>query len=114
MARYKVLVLSNCVAGREAEYNAYYDNQHIPDILRELPEVQSAQRFQLEPVRAAEGQPEWRFSCLYEIETENFSQYLSNMQRALVENRIPPSDAAIADSSAVFKLIPLTEVVQRK
>lgn len=113
MAEYRVLVLSNCERGREVEYNEYYDTQHIPDILREMPEVQAAQRFQLAPIMSPEGIPEWRFSCLYTVETDDFQSYLDRMQRALEANKIPPSGAATPGTAAVFKLVPLGGPITR-
>jgi hypothetical protein len=113
MAHYKVLVLSNCQAGREAEYNDYYDSIHIPDVMREMPEVQSAQRFQVEPIMRVDGSPEWRFSCLYTVQTDDFPLYLQRMHTAFTTGKIPPSDAAIVGTGAAFKLIPLGDPITR-
>lgn len=113
MTEYKVLVLSDCEEGSEAEYSNYYDTQHIPDILRELPEVQAAQRFQVEPVMQPAGLPRWRFSCLYTVETGDFSQYLAKMQAALREGKLPPSSSARPNGAAIFKLVPLGDPILR-
>ncbi|WP_167480822.1 hypothetical protein [Mesorhizobium waimense] len=44
MSRHVFTVLNNPVEGREAEFNAWYDDRHVHDILR-LPGLVSAQRF---------------------------------------------------------------------
>ncbi|MCW8158350.1 hypothetical protein D7243_19405 [Stutzerimonas stutzeri] len=114
MAQYKVLVLSDCQQGHEGEYSHYYDTKHIPDILREMREVQSAQRFQVEPIFGKEGMPAWRFSCLYSIETDDFQQYLDRMGKAYSSGRIPPADCAIPDTAVAYKLIPLGDPIARE
>lgn len=113
MAQYKVLVLSDCQQGREAEYNEYYDIRHVPDVLREVPEVQSAQRFQLAPMIPLAGLPAWRFSCLYSVETDDFQACLERMNTAFTSGKIPPSDAAIPGTAAAYKLVPLGAAITR-
>lgn len=46
MARYKWLVFSNCTAGDDDVFNRWYDEVHIPDLLR-IPGVVGAQRSKL-------------------------------------------------------------------
>lgn len=43
---FDLIVISNPEPGREAEFNAWYDGQHVPDVLR-VPGFVSAQRFVL-------------------------------------------------------------------
>lgn len=43
-----LLVYTNPAPGRDAEFNDWYDNTHLPQILA-LPMVVSAQRFRLSP-----------------------------------------------------------------
>lgn len=33
MARYKLVAFSNAAGGQDAEFNAWYDGQHMPDVL---------------------------------------------------------------------------------
>jgi len=44
MVKFTYLVLTNAVPGREEEFNRWYTEQHLPDVLR-VPGVVSAQRF---------------------------------------------------------------------
>lgn len=59
-----LLVVSDAVPGREAEFDAWYDTVHIPELLR-LPGWESATRYERDPALEVEGAS--RFACLYEI-----------------------------------------------
>ena len=48
MARYKWLVFSNCTPGDDEAFNQWYDEIHIPDLLR-IPGVVGATRSHLAP-----------------------------------------------------------------
>jgi hypothetical protein len=70
-----LVVLSNPVAGRESEYNEWYSNQHVHDVLR-APGFLSAQRFAL-------GQDDenahWKYLAIYEFEAENPADALAEL-----------------------------------
>ncbi|MES2898980.1 MAG: hypothetical protein V4723_04580 [Pseudomonadota bacterium] len=108
-----VLVISDCVAGREDEYNDYYDQRHIPDIMAHEPEVVAAQRFAVCRHFGPEGLPMWRFSTLYTVETEDMDAYLARSTELMKSGKIPPSDAAMPATAAVFHLLPLGEAITR-
>jgi len=67
MAHYCFVVFTDAVAGREAELNTWYDQQHLADVLR-VPGFVAARRFKL-------AQPEsnlpGRYLALYEIEADD-------------------------------------------
>jgi hypothetical protein len=67
MAHFALVVFSNPVAGREDEYNEWYSNRHLSDVLR-VPGFKSAQRFKL-----AQNDPAapWKYLAIYEFEAEN-------------------------------------------
>ncbi len=46
MARYSWFVFTNCTPGDDAEFNKWYDNVHIPDLLK-VPGVIGCQRSEL-------------------------------------------------------------------
>ena len=60
------LAFSNPVEGREDEFRAWYDEVHIPDLLR-VPGIVSAQRFELDDVALNAGAPH-RHLVVYEVE----------------------------------------------
>lgn len=53
MARHHFIVLSNPVAGREDDYNDWYDNEHLDDVLK-VEGFVAAQRFRLAPMNPAQ------------------------------------------------------------
>jgi hypothetical protein len=62
------LVFTKPVEGREEEFDRWYDEVHLPDVVA-VPGVRSAQRYVLGPERRPEGvQPEHRHLAVYEID----------------------------------------------
>ena len=59
-----LIVYSSPTAGREAEYNSWYNEQHIPDVLR-IPGFTGAERYKLPPT---EAEP-IRYVALYKMNT---------------------------------------------
>ncbi|WP_110948843.1 DUF4286 family protein [Pseudomonas bohemica] len=66
MTHYTFVVLTNPVQGQEHEYNHWYDQQHLPDVLA-VPGFISARRFRMvhDPMVST---PLWRYLALYEID----------------------------------------------
>lgn len=66
MAQYFFVVFTDAVPGKEEEFNAWYDQQHLADVLR-VPGFVAARRFKLaQPHSDLPG----RYLALYEIETD--------------------------------------------
>jgi hypothetical protein len=70
MAKYTFVVLTNPVPGKEAEYNEWYNKQHIPDVLN-IPGMVCAQRFRIAEDQPAVDQKTHKYLALYEIETSD-------------------------------------------
>lgn len=71
MARYLFLAFSNPVAGREDEYNDWYDTHHVRDVVN-VPGFICGQRFRLASTQFALSQPPpHRYLALYEIDTDD-------------------------------------------
>jgi hypothetical protein len=107
VGRYKLLVLTNAVVGRDDEFNRWYNNQHIPDAL-DVPGYVAAQRFALAAVQmpGAAASP-WRYLAIYDIEGADLKATMTeSMSRAGTE-RMPQSDAADHSSSAIFAFTPI-------
>ena len=87
MAKWLSVVETNCAdAAREAEFNEWYDNTHIPDVL-ETPGFIRATRY--ENTEPSEG--EAKFVATYEIETDDIDRFIKmhtdNMARKRAEGR---------------------------
>ena len=102
MSRYIMTVRSNPVAGREAEFNEWYDRHHVPDLLK-TPTLIAAQRYRLAPVELPEYpgyvKPRHSYMVVYEIETESLEKTRDLLWSPDNIARIRPSDAF--DSSSV-------------
>jgi hypothetical protein len=72
MARYLLFAFSDCKdPAREGEFNEWYDNVHLPDML-EVPGMISATRWV--SAELAEGQRR-KYLALYELETDNLVNF---------------------------------------
>ena len=80
MPRYRFIVLGNAVAGREDEFNEWYDKQHLPDILA-IPGFAQAQRFRLaEPSAQVGPAGPYRYLAIYEIETDDVGAVIAGLK----------------------------------
>ena len=86
----KFLVFSNPVAGREDEYNTWYDNQHLADVCA-IPGVSGAKRYdlvQLDPSAPALH----KYLAVYELAGDPGAVFAELGARAGTE-RMPMSEA---------------------
>ena len=74
--RYIVMVLTEPTEGNEAEFNDYYENLHLDEVL-ETTTLQSAQRFKLVD-QGGQGCP-LPYLALYETEAEDPASILQNL-----------------------------------
>lgn len=104
MARHVQIVLSNPVeAGREAEFNDWYTNQHIPDLMT-LPGFVRAQRYRLaNSFRDPRGGPTWTYMVYYELDTPDLGQMLTDLVDAHGDGRITVSD--VLDNNSLTALV---------
>lgn len=92
MARYKWLVFTNSVPGREEAFNRWYDEVHIGDLLR-VPGIVGAHRSVItrEQASMATGEVEicgpeeigarFRFLAVYEIDADHPMPVLNEIKR---------------------------------
>jgi hypothetical protein len=91
MAKHHLLAFTNPVAGREAEFNRWYDEQHVPDLLA-VPGFVSAQRFALTD---ATGQDKagWSYLAFYELDTEDPDALMAEVRSRIGTAAMPVSGA---------------------
>jgi len=103
MERWLLTVESNCCdPSREDEFNDWYDNIHLPDIL-ETPGFVSAVRY--ENTSPAEGQG--KFLAMYEIETGDLASTLAEFDE-IVNARAKQgrmSDLVIAVGGGLYRQV---------
>lgn len=94
MRRYKMIVLSCPAEGREAEYNDWYQNFHLGQVVN-IRDIHSAQRFRLSrKMVEQESQP---YLAIYEIETDDIDAVVAEIKAAAGTERLQISDAISVD-----------------
>jgi hypothetical protein len=101
MGRYIFAVHSNPVEGREHEFNDWYSNRHLDDLLA-VPGVISARRLTLADQQARQVEQPFKYLALYEVETDDPQAFIDELIARAETGRIPRSSALSTDLSAVF------------
>lgn len=107
MAKYVWLIHTNAREGRDHEFNEWYSNTHIPDLLR-VPGVVSAKRYDLagyqtvpkdEAIVVTDHSPalKYRYLAVYHIETEDLRGVLETVAQRAGTEEMRMSDALDPD-----------------
>jgi hypothetical protein len=91
MAKYQLLAFTNPVAGREEEFNRWYQEQHIPDLLA-VPGFVSAQRYELTDATGSDN-PGWTSLAVYELECDDPDALMAQVRSRLGTAAMPVSDS---------------------
>jgi hypothetical protein len=100
MTKHVFVVFTNTAEGKEAPYNDWYDNRHLPDAL-DVPGFVSAQCFRLSDTQRAAGPFPWRYLALYEIETDDLKQTLATLGHRCSSSELRLTCAARAPCATV-------------
>jgi hypothetical protein len=91
MPKYKLIVMTRPVAGREQEYNDWYQGSHLPDLVS-IYGVKSAQRFRLSRTVVADPAP-LPYLAIYDIETDDIDKTLDDLRTRVGSGQIFVSSA---------------------
>jgi len=100
MANYMMVVTSSAVAGRDDEYNHWYDNQHIHDVCA-TPGIGKGQRWDAMP-EVSPNAPPTAYLATYEITAENPQDALAEMMRRAEAGQMPMTDAIDLGSAQIW------------
>ena len=107
MATHRIIVLSNPVPGREDEFNDWYTNTHLHEVLSVHGYV-AARRFRIsDPQVAPNADPSHRYLTIYEVETEDLAAFTAHAAAAR-EGR-PRSELIDRSTLAAWTFTPITE-----
>jgi hypothetical protein len=70
MAKHIFVALTNPVPGKEAEFNKFYDEVHLPDVLGS-PGWVAAQRYRLTSEQRPDMSPPYKYAAIYEVDCED-------------------------------------------
>ena len=107
MAKYILSVHSNAAEGREDEYNDWYNNIHLGEVLA-VPGFVAAQRFAYTGQSAAGDAPAHKFLAIYELETDDPQASLDALGEEVSSGRMNISDAIRMDDVAAALYGPIS------
>ena len=90
MPQYKMVVMSDPVEGREKDYNQWYQEVHLPELVA-LEGIRSARR--LRRVRTLGERETYSNMVIYEIEADDIDAVLDNLVSVAMDGQITMSDA---------------------
>lgn len=95
MAKHVLVVLTNPKPGRDQEFNDWYDNIHVPEVL-ELPGFLSAQRYKVGDAQLLEP-PAHQYLALYEFEANSLGDvpktFMENAAKMRMTDALDPASA---------------------
>jgi len=105
--RHSFLVFTSPVDGMDDEFNQWYDDQHLADVL-DIPGFVSARRYRLvEPKHQADELMRWQYMAIYEIECDDISLALDEIRKRAGTTAMPISDALDKSKIATLVMQPL-------
>ncbi len=108
MKSFRFIVLTNPTAGKEAEFNRWYDEQHLPDVLK-VPGFVAAQRFKL----AQAENPGWTYLAIYEFESDDPEASLRTLSERVASAAITISPALDRENMLALIAEPIGETLRR-
>lgn len=96
MPRYKMVVSSDPVEGREEECNEWYQNVHLPELVA-LDGIKSARRFR-RAISLGSGKT-YSSMAIYEIETDDIHRFVKNLVTTAEQGGLTMSDALDRENS---------------
>jgi hypothetical protein len=99
-----LVVLTNPKDGRDNEFNRWYDDEHVDDVLA-VHGVTGVQRYRLAPVDLRQGDdapvhmppPAYRYMAIYEIDRDA-DEVVKDLLAGALDGTLPLSDALDTDT----------------
>lgn len=94
MPDYQFVVLSNAAEGRDAEFNRWYDEVHLGEVLQ-VPGFVSAKRYRVRPMGGS--QPRHGYMAVYSMRTDDPAATLGELMGRAGRGELNMSDALAGD-----------------
>jgi hypothetical protein len=107
MSEFKIIAFLNPVEGRDAEFNEWYDKEHMPHALS-VGGFSSGQRFRTGPTLV--GDAPCKYAAIYDVEGDSLQDALDATGYA-GSLRLPTSDAVDQSSAVAWALTPIGPLV---
>lgn len=102
MAKFMLLVLSNVVGDQHDEFNDWYTNRHLSDMLA-VPGVKSAERY-----RVMQGGGHG-YSALYNLDCDDPAKLLEVLSSRFGTDAMPVSATVDGESAVMMLLEPIAQ-----
>jgi hypothetical protein len=112
MPHFKFIVFTEPVPGREDEYNDWYTNRHLADVLS-VEGFVAAQRFKIADV-TLNSQPASRYMSIYEIESDDPQAVLDRLVANSASGDLVMSEALDTAGAKTILYAPITERITAK
>lgn len=99
-AQHIFIAATNPIPGREAEFNRFYDEMHVPDVLA-APGWVAAQRYRLTNEQRPDQSPPWKYLAVYEVTCPD-GQILTALRKRDKPSREPEGGPVWLDDSQVW------------
>lgn len=102
MGEYILIVYSNAAEGRDEEFNKWYNEVHLPDVLA-LPNFTSARRFKLIDFKLDEEAPDpvHQYVAYYHLRCDDPGAALGDLRDRVLTGKILMSESMAPDFQAV-------------
>lgn len=101
MAKYNLLIFTNAKPGQDAEFNLWYDEKHLPELVT-LDAVAGGKRYDVFP--GLGGQPaKFKYLAVYELEGDDPQAAASQILEAAQTGKLSPSDTV--DRAETFSVV---------
>ncbi|MGY1772448.1 hypothetical protein [Blastococcus sp. SYSU D00813] len=91
MAEGLFIAYSSAVPGREAEYEEWYEQVHVPDVRAAIPSVTAVHRYKRVDLTGGEAAP--RYIAVYELGDPDVATAAAQLGAAGAEGRLRMTDA---------------------
>lgn len=86
------LVFTNAVEGREDEFNDWYDNVHLSDVVK-VPGIVSGTRFKLSDVQRSDVPFKYKYAAVYQLDTHDIGSVVAELKKRAGTEVMPLSSA---------------------
>jgi hypothetical protein len=90
--KYKMVVFTNAVEGKDKDFNDWYQNTHLKQIVS-IKSFMVAQRFRVHTNIVPGGADPARYMAIYDIETDDIGAALGAMGELAASGRMPLPDS---------------------
>jgi hypothetical protein len=99
---HRMLVFSNAAEGRHVDYNEWYDNHHVPQVLA-IPGYVAARRYRCSEHQRSTAVPcPWHYLTIYELGTDDLPAAYAATDALRDAGGFTPHDGALADGHVAW------------